>query len=434
LILGAGSVSDPGSFVSISFTAALASGTSSVNLYDVGVTNDSVYVPISVTNGTVTLREYTLSITCDGSGSVTKNPNEATYEYGDVVQLTANAASGWRFSSWGGNLSGSVNPTTITMNGDKAVTAHFTQNQYTLTITIDGSGSVIKDPDLAYYSYGQIVTLTAIGGSGWTFSSWSGNLSGSQNPKTITMNGNKSVTAHFTQNQYTLTVTIDGTGSVTKDPNQSTYTYGQIVTLTAIAGAGWTFSSWSGNLSGSANPTTITMNGNKSVTARFVDSAAPVISGIALANSDPLDTDPLFGWVNVSCTVTDNVAVSQVILRIHEPDGSWNNVSMTSHTATQYYYRSTSAFSSVGNYTYSVYARDTNNNVATSSNRLFSMPPNWDMNSDGACTIFDLVLISNHYSEIGSDGWVREDADNNGEVEVLDLVFAANHYGEEWWV
>jgi hypothetical protein len=247
------------------------------------------------------------------------------------------------------------------------------------------------------------------------------------------MNWNKSVTAHFTQNQYTLTVTVDGSGSVTKNPNQATYTYGQVVTLTAVPGTGWAFSSWTGDLTGNQNPKTITMNGNKVVVAHFLDSAPPQISGVTRTTSNPLDTDPLYGWVNVSCTVTDNVAVSQVILRIHNPSGSWNNVSMQAGTAGKYYYRSTTAFSSAGNYSYSIWAKDTSNNANTSSSVLFSMSPNWDLNSDGHGTIFDLVLVSNHYGQIGAHGWIREDADNNGEIQVLDLVYVSNHYGESWY-
>ena len=505
LILGAGGVSSPGNCAYISFTAHLASGTSTVGLYNVGVTNETAYVPITVTNGSVTLREFTLSVTLDGSGSVTKNPNQATYPYGTVVQLTAVPDTGWTFSSWSGNLSGSTNPTSITMNGNKSVTAHFTQNQYTLTVTIDGSGSVTKSPDQATYTYGQVVTLTAVPGTGWAFSSWTGDLTGSQNPTTITMNGNKAVTAHFTQNQYTLTVTIDGSGSVTKNPNQATYpygtvvqltatadtgwtfsswsgdlsgsanpvsitmngnksvtahftqnqytltvtidgsgsvtknpdqatySYGQVVTLTAVANSGWAFSYWSGDLSGSQNPKTITMNGNKAVTAHFVDAMAPQISSVARTTSSPLDTDPSYGWVNVSGTVTDNVAVSQVVLKIHTPSGSWNNVSMTTRTSGKYYYRSTTAFSAAGNYSYYIWAIDTSSNANSSSNVLFSMPANWDVNIDGYCTILDLVLISNHYDQIGSNGWIREDADNNGQIKVLDLVYLSNHFGESWF-
>jgi predicted metal-dependent peptidase len=107
---------------------------------------------------------------------------------------------------------------------------------------------------------------------------------------------------------------------------------------------------------------------------------------------------------------------------------------MTSRTAGKYYYRSTTAFSTVGNYSYSIRALDTSNNPATSSTVLFSMPPNWDVNRDGAVTILDLVLISNYYSQSGSDGWIREDVDNNGDVEVLDMSVVSSHFGEEWWV
>ena len=361
LILGSGTVTSAGTCAMISFTACLASGTSAVSLSNVGVTNTTSYVPVSVTNGSVTLRNYVLSITIDGSGSVSKNPNQTSYAYGTVVQLTATP------------------------------------------------------------------------GSGWVFSSWSGDATGSSNPVSVTMNSNKSVTAHFTQNQYTLTVTVNGSGSVTKSPDQSTYTYGTVVTLTAVPSSGWGFTSWGGDLSGSQNPKTITMNGNKVVYANFVDTMAPQISGVTRTTSNPLDTDPTYGWVNVSCTVTDNVGVSQVVLKIHNPGGSWNNVTMTSRTAGKYYYRSTTAFSTVGNYSYYIWAKDSNNNANTSSSVAFSMPPNWDINIDGDCNILDLVSVSNYYGQSGSNGWIRQDADNNGLIQVLDLVNLSNHYGTSWY-
>jgi hypothetical protein len=165
-----------------------------------------------------------------------------------------------------------------------------------------------------------------------------------------------------------------------------------------------------------------------------VDSTPPQITGVTRTTSDPLDTSASYGWVNVSCTVTDNIAVSSVTLRIHAPSGSWNNVSMITRTSGKYYYRSTTAFSAVGNYSYSIRALDTSNNAATSSTVLFSMPPNWDANQDGAVTILDLVLISNHYGQSGANGWIREDVDNNGNIAVLDMSVVSSHFGEEWWV
>jgi hypothetical protein len=53
VILGLHNVTAPGSFVSISFTAKTTNGISAIGLSDVGVVNESVYVPISVGNGSV---------------------------------------------------------------------------------------------------------------------------------------------------------------------------------------------------------------------------------------------------------------------------------------------------------------------------------------------------------------------------------------------
>jgi len=216
-----------------------------------------------------TQNHYTLTTSTDGSGSVSKDPDQTTYLYGQVVHLTAQANIGWTFSHWTGDATGSASPVDVTMTGNMAVTAHFTQNQYTLTTSMDGSGTVSRDPDQPTYTYGQAVSLTASASQGWTFSYWSGDATGSANPVQVTITGNTAVTAHFTQNQYTLTTSTDGSGSVTRDPDQNTYTYGQTVTLTAVPEVGWSFDHWSGDATGTANPVSITIVGNTAVTAHF---------------------------------------------------------------------------------------------------------------------------------------------------------------------
>ncbi|MCK4814425.1 hypothetical protein KA005_01540, partial [bacterium] len=82
-----------------------------------------------------------------------------------------------------------------------------------LTVNLDGDGSVVKDPDKTDYDYNDTVELTAIADPGWTFTGWSGDLTGSTNPDTIQITGNMVVTATFTQ-EYNVTVTIVGNGSV----------------------------------------------------------------------------------------------------------------------------------------------------------------------------------------------------------------------------
>jgi len=70
-------------------------------------------------------------------------------------------------------------------------------SQYTLTVNFVGNGNVTWSPLSATYASGTIVTLTAAPGANWTFQSWSGNLTGTQNPINITMTGNATVTATF---------------------------------------------------------------------------------------------------------------------------------------------------------------------------------------------------------------------------------------------
>jgi pectate lyase len=142
---------------------------------------------------------------------------------------------------------------------------------FTLTTNVSGSGSITRNPNAASYAAGTVVTLTATPAAGFQFAGWSGDLTGSANPTTITMSANRTVTATFTTTAgpFTLNVGVNGSGTVSVSPNQPTYPAGTVVTLTATAGANFGFVNWSGDLAGVANPAAITMNANKSVVANF---------------------------------------------------------------------------------------------------------------------------------------------------------------------
>jgi hypothetical protein len=72
-----------------------------------------------------------------------------------------------------------------------------------------------------------------------------------------------------------LTIVSDGGGSVTVTPAKLSYDLGEVVTLTATANSPNTFQGWSGDLTGTTNPATITMSANRTVTARFVNATTP---------------------------------------------------------------------------------------------------------------------------------------------------------------
>lgn len=240
---------------------------------------------------------YSLNTTVSpsGAGSVSKSGGNCPYDSsrytsGSAVTVTANASSGYVFSNWTGDAAGSSNPTTVYMTGDKNVTANFTVPCYSLSLNVSPAigGSVSKNPapncatDGTKYTSGTQVTLTANGNAGYVFSNWTGDATGTTNPTTVVMTDNKSVTANFSLPCYSLTTvalpTASGTLNASPGPNcnGTQYTSGMQVTLTANASSGYRFSSWSGDASGTTNPTQILMDANKNVTGNFTP-APPVL-------------------------------------------------------------------------------------------------------------------------------------------------------------
>lgn len=75
---------------------------------------------------------------------------------------------------------------------------------YTLTVLTEGSGSILVDPLKPEYNLNELVMLTATADPEWTFTGWSGDATGSDNPLLVTMSANKTITATFTQNKQAL--------------------------------------------------------------------------------------------------------------------------------------------------------------------------------------------------------------------------------------
>ena len=76
-----------------------------------------------------------------------------------------------------------------------------TTTQYTLTTSTSGTGSgtISLSSVGGIYDEGTVVTVTAIPNANSQFDNWSGAASGTNNPTTITMNSNQSITAHFSE-------------------------------------------------------------------------------------------------------------------------------------------------------------------------------------------------------------------------------------------
>ena len=93
---------------------------------------------------TFTLNPYTLTVNKSGTGTVTSAPAgincgttcSAPFAAGSSVVLTATAGTGYQFDKWAaGCTSSSGNTCTMTMSADKTMTATFSQNPSTVTIS-----------------------------------------------------------------------------------------------------------------------------------------------------------------------------------------------------------------------------------------------------------------------------------------------------------
>ena len=152
---------------------------------------------------------------------------------------------------------------------------------FTLAVTASEGGSV--DISGGTYNENSNVTVTAAPAQGYVFSGWTGNASGSTNPLTVSMTGNKDITATFSRNQYALTVGVVGQGSVDQElvssaKSKTDYDSGSTVRLTATPETGWLFYKWEGLTIGgsteedevnSTNPVDVAISQSVNTTATF---------------------------------------------------------------------------------------------------------------------------------------------------------------------
>ncbi len=262
-----------------------------------------------IVTATFTKQHTFVTVTFVGAGcSVIKSPNQATYTYGSSVQLTPVPAAGWVFSGWSGSITGSANPTSLTIDGTKAVTATFTQilpAQYTLTVGTTGSGKVNFNPSGGIYAPNTPVTITATPNAGWTFAGWNGDVSGSSNPLSVIINKNTTLTATFTAIQYTLTVNVSpGSGGVITKSNNGPYHLNDVVTRTEAPNPGYTFAGWSGDGAGTGTTRTVTIMGNMAVTGSFTQNYYTLSLTSAGSGSGSVTINPSSGSYVYGTTVT----------------------------------------------------------------------------------------------------------------------------------
>jgi uncharacterized repeat protein (TIGR02543 family) len=235
---------------------------------------------------------YTIStaVSPSGSGTVTLNPSQTSYPNGTSVQVTANPAVGYAFSSFSGDLTGSTNPATLVVSKNSSITANFVQQMCTLTINIVGQGTVTPTSGSSYVC-GTAVTVTATPANGYSFGQFSGALTGSTNPQNLVLNTSSTVTATFVQGTTcTLSTSVTGSGSITVNPAGTAFSCGTQLTITAVPATNFSFTGFTGALTGTTNPQTLTLNANSAVNAAFTQTSFPI--NVTIVGSGAVSANP----------------------------------------------------------------------------------------------------------------------------------------------
>jgi hypothetical protein len=279
------------------------------------------------TTPTSPIQTFSLTVSVNGSGSVTSNPAgiscgpscSATFASGSSVALQPIPAPGSSFAGWSGDPD--CADSSVAMNDNKSCTATFSAvtSGSTLTVQVigaitsggNGRGKVVSRPRgikcdsncSSTFDSGVAVELKPIPAKGSIFSGWGGDSNCANG--SVTLNTNVFCTATFQPQTYALSVSRAGTGNgtVTSTPSgidcggncSAPFAKRANVQLTATPDADSFFSGWSGDRD--CSDAILRMKSDKSCTAVFTR-RIPSNIGIYRPSTGAwyLSTTSLAGW------------------------------------------------------------------------------------------------------------------------------------------
>ena len=256
------------------------------------------------------LNHYTVTLaTADAALGTVEPLGDTVVSHGSELVIEATAEEGAYFVAW---LSGTdtvslVNPLTLTVTGDSALTAVFALNQYTVSLaSADAAMGTVEPVGDSIVDHGTQFTATATPAMGYHFAGW---LAGTDtvstdNPLVFTVVSDTALVAAFEANPagtFTLTVTYDETmGSVEGIPAGAVDS-ASVVTLTAVPAEHYHFVEWSnGETTETINVTVVS---DTTLTALFAIDQHTVAATVDPAESGSVEGIPTEA-VDYGTTVT----------------------------------------------------------------------------------------------------------------------------------
>ncbi len=262
----------------VTLTATASTGYNFVNWTENGtaVSTNATYSFTATANRTLVANFEAISYTITANANPTEGGSisgTGSYTYGQTTTLNATANTGYHFVNWtDGNAVVSSEATySFTVSRNRNLIANFQLNTYTISAsanpvaggTVSGAGE---------YTHGQSVILNATANTGYNFVNWTENDAEVSTNAEYAFNAtaDRTLVANFEAITYTISAsanpveggTINGTGD---------YTYGQNVTLNAVANTGYTFVNWieNGTEVSTNAEYTFTANSNRNLVANF---------------------------------------------------------------------------------------------------------------------------------------------------------------------
>ncbi len=184
-------------------------------------------------------------------------------------------SDGYHFTGWTGDYTGTDNPLLISkVSSNMNITANFdvnTAGQCTVTFTADSGGTINGVASQYISAGGDCSPVTAAPFVGYSFSAWTGDHTGTENPLTITgVTKNMIIDSNFQTQTFTVTFTAGSGGTPTGQTTQTVPYGGNSSPVGAIPNDGFYFTGWSGDYTGRANPLIITgVTKDMNMTANF---------------------------------------------------------------------------------------------------------------------------------------------------------------------
>ena len=246
---------------------------------------------------------YAVATPAVTGGSVNCTPNPVLH--GQDTICVASPAMGYHFTHWSGDCTGTASACMLSnVTGPRSMIGNFVLNTYSIGIApAPANGTVTCTPNPV--THGQDASCTATPDANYHFTSWSGDCTGTGACQFSNVTGPRSVSVTFTPNTHTIATPAAVNGTVTCAPNP--VTHGQDASCTATSDAGYHFTGWTGDCTGTGTCQLTNVTSPRSVSATFALNTYAIATPAATGGSVACSPNPVSHGQSASCAATPDV-------------------------------------------------------------------------------------------------------------------------------